>query len=66
LERLLNYYGGHLSNVNFLFVFQSISHYWNHDTDPVETLQINKYVQQLRDSLKDDPQFLQKKVKQYF
>lgn len=44
----------------------NISHYWNHDTDPVETLQINKYVQQLRDSLKDDPQFLQKKVKQYF
>lgn len=44
----------------------AISHSWNHDTDPVESLQINKYVEQFRQKLQDDPQFLQNKVKQYF
>ena len=46
--------------------FQAISHNWNHDTDPVESLQINKFVDKFREKLKEDPKFLQNKVKSYF
>ncbi|XP_078393555.1 presequence protease, mitochondrial [Cetorhinus maximus] len=39
---------------------------WNHDGDPVEMLQISEKVARFRQALKDDPHFLQDKVKQYF
>ncbi|KAH0627570.1 hypothetical protein JD844_003451 [Phrynosoma platyrhinos] len=39
---------------------------WNHEGDPVDLLKIAEKVTQFRQCLKEDPQFLQKKVKQYF
>uniref|UniRef100_UPI00398ED8F7 presequence protease, mitochondrial isoform X1 n=3 Tax=Pristiophorus japonicus TaxID=55135 RepID=UPI00398ED8F7 len=39
---------------------------WNHDGDPVEVLQISEKVARFRQSLKDNPRFLQDKVKHYF
>lgn len=39
---------------------------WNHDGDPVELLQINESVAQFRSALKENPRFLQEKVKHYF
>ncbi|RWS26152.1 Presequence protease-like protein [Leptotrombidium deliense] len=39
---------------------------WNHDGDPIASLQINKHMQQFREDLKNDSRFLQKKVEQYF
>ncbi|XP_041805663.1 presequence protease, mitochondrial [Chelmon rostratus] len=39
---------------------------WNHDGDPVELLQINESVAQFRQALKENPRFLQDKVKHYF
>uniref|UniRef100_A0A4W3H4S8 Pitrilysin metalloproteinase 1 n=1 Tax=Callorhinchus milii TaxID=7868 RepID=A0A4W3H4S8_CALMI len=43
-----------------------ISTTWNHDGDPVEVLQINEKVTWFRKCLKENPHFLQEKVKQYF
>ncbi|KAG8013806.1 Presequence protease, partial [Nibea albiflora] len=39
---------------------------WNHDGDPVELLQINESVAEFRNALKENPRFLQEKVKHYF
>ncbi|KAG7276066.1 hypothetical protein CRUP_020588 [Coryphaenoides rupestris] len=39
---------------------------WNHDGDPVELLQIGALVSRFRRCLRDDPHFLQDKVKHYF
>ncbi|XP_053186415.1 presequence protease, mitochondrial [Scomber japonicus] len=39
---------------------------WNHDGNPVELLQISDSVEKFRQSLKENPRFLQDKVKQYF
>ncbi|XP_029811459.1 presequence protease, mitochondrial [Suricata suricatta] len=39
---------------------------WNHDGDPVELLQLGGQVARFRQCLKDNPEFLQQKVKQYF
>lgn len=39
---------------------------WNHDGDPVELLQINESVSRFRQALKENPHFLQDKVRQYF
>ncbi|KAK2822842.1 hypothetical protein Q5P01_022907 [Channa striata] len=39
---------------------------WNHDGDPVELLQISESVAKFRQALKENPRFLQDKVKQYF
>ncbi|CAM4600021.1 unnamed protein product [Lepidochelys kempii] len=39
---------------------------WNHEGDPVELLKISDKVTQFRQHLKDNPTFLQEKVKQYF
>ncbi|CAJ1073000.1 presequence protease%2C mitochondrial [Xyrichtys novacula] len=39
---------------------------WNHDGDPVELLQINDSVTKFKQTLKENPRFLQDKVKHYF
>ncbi|XP_040824005.1 presequence protease, mitochondrial isoform X1 [Ochotona curzoniae] len=39
---------------------------WNHDGDPVELLKIGDHLAQFRQCLKENPKFLQEKVKQYF
>lgn len=39
---------------------------WNHDGDPVELLRISESVAKFRQSLKENPRFLQDKVKHYF
>ncbi|KAG9355172.1 hypothetical protein JZ751_000010 [Albula glossodonta] len=39
---------------------------WNHDGDPVELLKISESVSRFRQSLKDDPRYLQEKVRHYF
>nr|XP_020016944.1 LOW QUALITY PROTEIN: presequence protease, mitochondrial [Castor canadensis] len=39
---------------------------WNHDGDPVELLQIGNQLARFRRCLKENPKFLQEKVKQYF
>ncbi|KAK1878827.1 Presequence protease mitochondrial [Dissostichus eleginoides] len=39
---------------------------WNHDGNPVELLQISDSVTQFRKALKENPRFLQDKVKHYF
>uniref|UniRef100_A0A670JAN9 Presequence protease, mitochondrial n=1 Tax=Podarcis muralis TaxID=64176 RepID=A0A670JAN9_PODMU len=39
---------------------------WNHEGDPVDLLKIAEKVARFRQCLKEDPQFLQKKMKQYF
>ncbi|TKS79374.1 Presequence protease, mitochondrial [Collichthys lucidus] len=43
-----------------------IASMWNHDGDPVELLQINESVARFRSALKENPRFLQEKVKHYF
>ncbi|XP_056655979.1 presequence protease, mitochondrial isoform X3 [Monodelphis domestica] len=39
---------------------------WNHEGDPTELLNLGKQVTQFRKCLKENPNFLQEKVKQYF
>ncbi|XP_045906812.1 presequence protease, mitochondrial isoform X2 [Micropterus dolomieu] len=39
---------------------------WNHDGDPVELLRISDSVAKFRQALKENPRFLQDKVKHYF
>ncbi|KFO24997.1 Presequence protease, mitochondrial [Fukomys damarensis] len=39
---------------------------WNHDGDPVELLQMGSQLAKFRQCLKENPKFLQEKVKQYF
>ncbi|ETE70503.1 Presequence protease, mitochondrial, partial [Ophiophagus hannah] len=49
-----------------LVLASNIASCWNHEGDPVDLLKIAEKVTQLRHCLKEDPRFLQKKVKQYF
>ncbi|XP_013369108.1 PREDICTED: presequence protease, mitochondrial [Chinchilla lanigera] len=39
---------------------------WNHDGDPVELLQMGGQLAKFRQCLKENPKFLQEKIKQYF
>ncbi|XP_025786806.1 presequence protease, mitochondrial isoform X3 [Puma concolor] len=39
---------------------------WNHDGDPVELLKLGSQVARFRQCLRENPEFLQEKVKQYF
>ncbi|KAJ8396104.1 hypothetical protein AAFF_G00021770 [Aldrovandia affinis] len=39
---------------------------WNHDGDPVELLRISDNVSRFRQCLKDDPHYLQEKVRHFF
>ncbi|XP_068843300.1 presequence protease, mitochondrial isoform X2 [Capricornis sumatraensis] len=39
---------------------------WNHDGDPVDLLKLGSQVAQFRKCLKENPRFLQEKVKRYF
>lgn len=39
---------------------------WNHDGDPVELLRLSESVAKFRQALKENPRFLQDKVKHYF
>eukprot|EP00794_Sanderia_malayensis_P000544 gene544-1199_t len=39
---------------------------WNHDADPVSMMKVNEQVKKFRNELEEDPEFLQKKVKEYF
>ncbi|ELW71643.1 Presequence protease, mitochondrial [Tupaia chinensis] len=39
---------------------------WNHDGDPVELLKLGNQLTKFRQCLKENPTFLQEKVKQYF
>ncbi|XP_055916539.1 presequence protease, mitochondrial [Eupeodes corollae] len=39
---------------------------WNHEGDIVETLRVSKMMQTFRENLRQDPQYLQKKVEHYF
>ena len=38
---------------------------WNHDGDPAEMLMVNKQVELFKQRLAEDPEYLQKKIKQY-
>jgi len=44
----------------------NLAPYWNQDVNPVDYLEVNSAVDQLKKCLKEDPEFLQKKVTQYF
>ncbi|KAM3928572.1 presequence protease, mitochondrial isoform 1-T2 [Leptodactylus fuscus] len=39
---------------------------WNHDGDPADMLKIGEKIKKFRECLKENPTFLQEKVKQYF
>ena len=39
---------------------------WNHDVNPIECLNINKQVEQFKKNLQSDPNYLKKKIKEYF
>ncbi|XP_012864864.1 PREDICTED: presequence protease, mitochondrial [Dipodomys ordii] len=39
---------------------------WNHDGDPVELLQMGNQLSKFRQCLKENPRYLQEKMKQYF
>lgn len=43
-------------------IAQRIAVPWIHGADPVESLRLNKYINQLKQDLQDDPSFLQKKI----
>ncbi|GAB1608745.1 presequence protease, mitochondrial-like [Argonauta hians] len=53
------------SNFGFSLIM-SISSLWNHDGSPVDALTINTRLQQFMKDMKDNPRYLQDKVKQYF
>ena len=52
--------------IKFALFLQSITSGWNHDGDPAEMLMVNKQVELFKQRMTEDPQFLQKKVKQYW
>ncbi|XP_072033741.1 presequence protease, mitochondrial-like isoform X2 [Amphiura filiformis] len=56
----------HQTTMFGLGIISSLMSSWNHDADPVTCLQVNKHVNQFKQSLKDNPKFLQEKVRQYF
>ena len=47
-------------------MLQSIVSGWNHDGDPAEMLMVNKQVELFKQRLAEDPEYLQKKIKQYW
>ncbi|XP_076042839.1 presequence protease, mitochondrial [Oratosquilla oratoria] len=49
-----------------LGIAMALTPLWNHDGNPVDALEINKSITRFRACLRDDPQFLQKKVEKYF
>lgn len=49
-----------------LALLMSINNVWNHDVNPVECLNVNKQVENFRNNLKNDPKYLQRKIKKYF
>ena len=49
-----------------LNLISSLNSVWNHEGDPMEAIQLNKNIERFRQELAKDPQFLVKKVKQYF
>ena len=55
-----------MAGMTVLSLFQSIASGWTHDGDPAEMLKVNKQVSLFKQRLEDDPQYLQKKVKQYW
>uniref|UniRef100_A0A8C5V7E1 Presequence protease, mitochondrial n=1 Tax=Microcebus murinus TaxID=30608 RepID=A0A8C5V7E1_MICMU len=56
----------HQSTSFGLTLTSHIASCWNHDGDPVELLQLGDLLVKFRQCLKDNPKFLQEKVKQYF
>ena len=53
------------SNFGLHLTFSVVSG-WNHDGDAAEMLKVNNQVELFKQRLAEDPQFLQKKVKQYW
>ncbi|XP_063308713.1 presequence protease, mitochondrial [Pelobates fuscus] len=49
-----------------LHLASCISSTWNHDGDPVELLKTEEQINKFRQCLKENPKFLQEKLKQYF
>eukprot|EP00088_Acartia_fossae_P057236 TRINITY_DN6675_c0_g1_i1.p1 TRINITY_DN6675_c0_g1~~TRINITY_DN6675_c0_g1_i1.p1 ORF type:complete len:1010 (+),score=221.54 TRINITY_DN6675_c0_g1_i1:31-3060(+) len=49
-----------------LNIIMNMTAYWNHSMDPVEYLRVNKTLEWFKSAIANDPEFLQKKVQQYF
>lgn len=49
-----------------LGVISSLMSSWNHDADPIAMMKINEQVERFRITMKEDKEFLQRKVKEYF
>jgi len=49
-----------------LNIIMNMTAYWNHSQDPVEYLRINKTLDWFKKALAEDPEFLQKKIKELF
>ncbi|XP_006874805.1 PREDICTED: presequence protease, mitochondrial [Chrysochloris asiatica] len=56
----------HQSTSFGLMLTSFIASCWNHDGDPVELLKLGNQMAQFRECLKENPKFLQEKVKRYF
>uniref|UniRef100_A0A2I4CMQ5 Presequence protease, mitochondrial n=1 Tax=Austrofundulus limnaeus TaxID=52670 RepID=A0A2I4CMQ5_AUSLI len=56
----------HQSTKFGLSLASHIASSWNHNGDPVELLKISDNVSKFRQALKENPRFLQEKVKHYF
>ncbi|XP_075068173.1 presequence protease, mitochondrial [Mixophyes fleayi] len=56
----------HQSSAFGLSLASYIASCWNHDGDPADMLKIGDKISKFRQCLKDNPIFLQQKVKQYF
>ncbi|KAJ8299013.1 hypothetical protein KUTeg_023073 [Tegillarca granosa] len=56
----------HQSSNFGLNLSMSIASLWNHDGDPTESLKINELVEKFKQTLKDNPKYLQDKVREYF
>lgn len=56
----------HQSTSFGLILASYVASCWNHDGDPVDLLKIGEKINRFRQCLKDNPTFLQDKVKQYF
>ncbi|XP_063778219.1 presequence protease, mitochondrial [Pseudophryne corroboree] len=56
----------HQSTAFGLSLASYIASCWNHDGDPADMLKIGDKITRFRQCLKDNPTFLQEKVKQYF
>lgn len=49
-----------------LGIMFTVSPIWNHGGDPIESLQFSTHLSKLRENLKQNPKYLQDKMKQYF